>query len=278
MFNGFSSIENYDQLPEGLIPDMGWAGRSVFIKPNLVTPCTTCDKASCTDVRVVSRIIERLKDFGASRIVVGDCGFRHQWELTMASAGYNKLPARYGVEVVGLQEKENYNKFKLIRFPTKSDYLSLFGAKFSEFFLDCEMAVNIPKLKIHSLAGVTGAIKNMMGCMTNKGNMHPRGNAEILHRRLRDLYFLIRDRVSYVVMDGIIGSEYSEQFGIPRWAGVILRGKDMWEVDVEAAKVMGISPGRIGYLDYIRGDLCREFHSIIIPPEIVQHFTQYIGW
>lgn len=246
-------------------------GKTVFVKPNLVVPRTPSETASTTHVSIVRSAIEVIRSSGAREIKVGDCGFKDQWQETVRSTGYDSLE---GVELIGLQEKENYHKFSLLRFPNKTDYLSLFGAKFSDHVLECDKIVNLAKLKIHKMARITGTIKNMMGIMTNKGNMHPRCNKDILHKRLRDLYFLIRNRVAFSVIDGIIGSEYAEHTGIPRQSNLVIFADDMWEADVAASKLMGVNPSGVGYLEYIRRDLGRRFEEIEVPAKLIQKYEE----
>jgi uncharacterized protein (DUF362 family) len=206
---------------------------------------------------------------GANDIIVGDCGFKDQWEYTIKLSGYDQLPKRYGVQLIGLQEGPRFHEFTLVR---SEDYLSLFGAKFSNTTLECDFVINVPKLKVHNMAIVTGAIKNMMGTMAQKGSMHPRANCSILHKRLHDLYFLTRHRVGACVVDGIIGSEYSEQCGMPVNSGLIIFGDDQWEVDVAISKLMGISPANVGYLDYIRYTINEDFGKIEVPEELVKKY------
>jgi uncharacterized protein (DUF362 family) len=249
-------------------------GKKVFIKPNLVVPISKWERASTTRLELVEMAVECLKDEGCNSIVIGDCGFKNQWAETIKSSGYESLLKRYGVQLIGLQEAENYHKFSLIRFDNKGDYLSLFGAKFSDYVLDCDYIVNLPKLKVHKMALVTGAIKNMMGCMTNKGNMHPRGDINILHKRLHDLYFLIRDRVKLCIMDGVEGSEYSEHYGLVKRANAILVSDDMWDMDCCAAHIMGIYPQKVPYLNLIQRDLQQDFPNM----NCLCEFEKPVGW
>jgi len=241
----------------GKIPLRFWAGfpivkgRQIFIKPNLVMPPTKYESASCTRIEVVRLVIEKCLNEGAKPgdIIVGDCGFKDQWELTMECSGYRSLETDYGVKVICVQEGENYHKYTLHRIP---GYMSLFGIKISDFVLNADVVIDVPKMKIHNTAGITGAIKNMMGVISPKGSMHPNGSAVILHKRLRDLYTLMRSRVGFIVLDAIEGSEYAECGGIPVVSNVLVSGTDMWEVDCILAQLMGINPVEIQYLEYIR--------------------------
>jgi uncharacterized protein (DUF362 family) len=112
------------------------------------------------------------------------------------------------------------------------------------------------------MAIVTGCIKNMMGTMAQKGGMHPGGSIHILHKRLRDLYQLTSQMVNFNVIDGIIGSAYSEQNGVPVQSGILLSGTDQWEIDCQAALCMGINPKKIPYLSYIQKDKKQPFPEV----------------
>lgn len=246
---------NFDEIMaskvwEGM-PDV--AGKRVFIKPNLVTPPTRRDWQSVTSPLLVEALLVKVLEKKPSEIVIGCCGFKGQWEKTIEL--WNKdLLSKFGwcdVKLICVQEGENYHKYTLIRFPHKEDYLSLYGVKVSNFVIEADVVINVPKLKVHTMAGMTGAIKNMMGVISPKGTMHPNGSSEILHKRLRDLYALLNKRVSWVLMDGIVGAEYSEQFGVPRKANILISGTDMFEVDCLGAYAIGYYPEEIDYLRYI---------------------------
>lgn len=254
-------------------PDV--SGKRVFIKPNLVSPPTKWEAASCTHVNIVRMIIEKCQDGGAAFIRIGECGFKNQWEPTMRLSGYDQLPGEYGVEIVPLQDGPNFHKFTLQRFPNQDDYISLFGAKISDYVLDCDLVIDLPKLKVHSMSVMTGAIKNLMGVMANKGNMHPRGDHATLHKRLHDLYFLWREvihpRVEFVLVDGVIGSEYAEQYGVPVNSHLLVAGNDPWSVDCISAQAMGISPARVPYLDLIRKSLDKPFPDPPHPDFVIEY-------
>lgn len=245
-------------------------GASVFIKPNLVSPRTRWDVPSTTDVRVVELVVQELVKRKAKHIVIGECGFKDQWEATLKSTNYLSL-LKYPVEIVPLQDGPNFHMFTLKRL---EKYRSLYGVKFSNFLLGCNVVINMPKLKVHQMAGVTGAIKNMMGTMAQKGSMHPKANTTILHKRLADLYDLTKTMVNFVVMDGIKGAEYSEQCGRPVHSGVLLFGTDQWEIDVTAAKLMGVNPRRIDYLRFIR----KDFESVKVPEHLVKHYEMPLSY
>lgn len=248
--------------------------KKVFVKPNLVMPPVGPDFWACTHKEVVQAVLIKLQEGGASKIIVGDCGFKDQWDLTIKSSGYDEICKIYDAELICVQEGENFHKYTLKRFENKEDYLSLYGTKISDFVLDSDIVINIPKLKVHSLAGITCAIKNMMGVISPKGSMHPKADPEILHKRLCDLYQLMTPIVNWTLVDGIVGMEYSETFGVNKSADVLISGKDMWEVDSAAAMVMNIPLVEIKYLNYISQKHKEGFWPTSVPETFVTPFEK----
>ena len=249
--------------------------KKVFIKPNLVTPPTQWDFQSITHPLILEAVLLKCIEGSPSQIVVGCCGFKGQWKRTIELSGYDKICQRYSCDLICLQEGENFHKYSLIRFSDKEEYMSLFGTKISDYLLEAEVGLNLSKMKVHSMARMTGSIKNMMGTISPKGAMHPKGSSDILHKRLRDLYLLMKKYVSWNLMDGIIGSEYNEQYGVSKQANVLISGKDMFEVDWAASQVMGMNPFEIPYLVYIRK---RRNFQFDVPKYFVVPFEKPIGW
>lgn len=248
--------------------------RSVFIKPNLVVPPRKHDKHSTTNALVTEAVIRQCRDMGAREITVGCCGFRGRWEDTMKFSGYDEMCRRYEIVPLCVQEGENYHKYSVRRL---HDYLSLYGTKISDFVLEADVVINLPKMKVHTLAGITGAIKNMMGVISPKGSMHPRASIPTLHKRLRDLYYLMQPIVDWTLMDGIVGVEYAEHFGVPVKSGALISGTDLWEVDCVAARFMGWDVEEIPYLRYIADDR-RDGSEIPATPEFRLDFERPLYW
>jgi uncharacterized protein (DUF362 family) len=83
-----------------------------------------------------------------------------------------------------------------------------------------------------------------------------------LHKRWADFYFLLRDRVSFCIMDGIVGSEWCEQTGCPVSSGIVTSCVDPWTMDTVAAHIIGLDPDHLGYLRYIKQRLGRDWPSV----------------
>jgi uncharacterized protein (DUF362 family) len=272
------------------IPDTLWgdfpevSGKRVFIKPNWVQPPLRWDVASCTHVSIIKAVILQCLERGAKGVAVGECGFKGTWEETLLAGGYDTL-GRIDprVELIPLQDGPNFHKFTLVRLD-EGRYLSLFGAKFSDYLLECDCIINLPKLKVHSRALVTGAIKNMMGAMTQKGSMHPGDSIDILHKRLRDLWLLITTKLPpmWTLVDGIVGSGYAEQQGVPMNSQLLFSGLDPWGLDCFAASAMGICPEDVPYLKLIHDHLERTDYPksawVVAGVDVIQFYDLPFLW
>lgn len=127
---------------------------AILIKPNLVTaeghPITT--HPDCC-----AAIIEYIRAYSAAAIVIAEgCGDAHM-ETTeiFAGLGYDRLAARYGVSLVDLNHAPTVCRVRsdCPVFPE----MVLPEIAFTHFIL------SVPVLKAHSLANITGTLKNMMG-------------------------------------------------------------------------------------------------------------------
>ncbi len=112
---------------------------------------------------------------------------------------------------------------------------------------ESDLIINVPKLKTHTLTKLTGAIKNLYGCI-------PGGVKQIFHRDaagerkfsdlLVDIYQNIKPGLN--IMDAVIGMEgEGPSAGKPKKVGLILASRNAVTLDIVAAKIMGFNPKKI---------------------------------
>ena len=261
----------YDFIPS-LLNGAGVRSKRVFIKPNAMMPWRfPTDTATITDVRVVQSLVDQANAAGCESVLIGDCGFKGQWGKTISSAGYDKT---HGAEVRCLMDTAVAERGTFLRLKL-GEYLSLHGAEVSNLALGCDVWISAAKMKVHPLARATLSIKNLMGVITKgKGNLHPGWSRPIIHKRLRDLYFLLRDRVGLAVVDGIVGLEYSVTHGVPVNSGVLVWGEDMFDVDVLSCRLMGIPPEGVEYLRLIGEAVGRNVANMYCEIEPVVRYEE----
>ena len=213
--------------------------KKVLVKPNLLGAFPP-EKGVTTDPRVISAIVQELKNCRAKEIVVGDnSGSIHFDPLKVAkitgildaSDGCYKNIAREIVEVK--VESEFIDELFISKIVKEADYV-----------------INVPKFKTHMLTTITGAIKNMFGIIPGgkKAQLHTisrsiKGFAEILV----DIYQIRIPDLN--IMDAIIGMEgVGPTNGKIRVINKILSSDDGISLDSVMAAMMGLKPGAIELL------------------------------
>jgi uncharacterized protein (DUF362 family) len=110
--------------------------------------------------------------------------------------------------------------------------------------------VSLPKLKTHHWAGMTCSMKNLFGTVPGavygwpKNLLHMRG----IPASILDLVATIRPGLS--IVDGVVGMEGDGPImGQAKPLGLIAMGTDLPAVDATCARVIGIDPTKVTYLD-----------------------------
>ncbi len=112
---------------------------------------------------------------------------------------------------------------------------------------EADLIINVPKLKTHTLTKLTGAVKNLYGCI-------PGGVKQVYHRNAKgeekfsyllvDIYQNIKPELN--VMDAVIAMEgEGPSAGKPKRINLILASKNAVSLDIVAARLMGYNSKNI---------------------------------
>jgi uncharacterized protein (DUF362 family) len=139
-------------------------GQKVLVKPNIgwdVIP----ELAANTNPLLVKRVIEQCFRAGAKEVYVFDhtCD---NWVNCYKNSGIERAAKDAGAKVVS-GDSEKY--FQDIEIPGG---IKLKSTKVHELLLDTDVFINVPILKHHSSTRMTGALKNMMGVVWDRGYWH----------------------------------------------------------------------------------------------------------
>jgi uncharacterized protein (DUF362 family) len=217
---------------------------TILVKPNLVnaSPHPVTTPPAC--VEAIIRYIRRCSR--ADIVIAEGCGDPAiDTAGVFEQLGYGDLARRSGATLVDL------NRQPCRRLERREDPV------FPEFYLpECAfsaMVVSVPVLKAHSLAGITGTLKNMMGFAPpsvyrgngfwNKAAFHSRLHAAIVSlNRYR--------QPDLTVMDASVGLAEHHLGGrsCDPPVGKILSGTDPWRLDRRAAGLLGLDWTAIGHL------------------------------
>jgi len=204
----------------------------IVIKPNMCYyyhPST----GQVTDPTFVGAIIDVIREHFSNphiSIVESDASAM-KCKYAFRMLGYDKLAQKKGVELVNLGEVPSRG----VDIEIDDCHLNF---SIPELFAECDLLINVPKLKYMGTPKITCAMKNMYGCNAyRKKSMYHSVIAEAIVGINKLL------KTDLVVVDGIVvfGKE-------ARKLNLVMASTDLVSVDVAAARLMGISPKSVRQL------------------------------
>lgn len=212
---------------------------SILLKPNLLSKALP-QKAITTHPAVFSAVCGLLREEGYQHLSYGDspgspttspekaaetCG------IADAARAYSVVPADFGSgSVVHFPEGHTCKSFYLCRGVQSADAI-----------------INVAKMKTHALERITGAVKNMYGCIcgVNKATGHAMyPNSDVFADMLADLHRCIRPRLH--ILDGVTAMEGNgPTSGTPIQMNVLLFSADPVALDSVFAALVHLDPAAV---------------------------------
>ena len=259
----FAAAANYDQQTvdaavERLFCQLPAAqalgGKRVLLKPNLLAKHTP-ERAVTTHPAMVRAVIRAVRRRGAASITVADS----------PGGVYNPGILRSIYKVSGLTDvcREEgaalYTDCKSREVPAKGQMVKQFTLL--EPVLDCDVIINLPKLKTHMMTGLSAATKNLFGCIPGlqKAEWHMRfPDKERFGGMLVDPLCTVKP--GFAILDGILAQEGDGPAGgTPRMVGIVAAAEDHLQMDLALCRMLGIRPKDVPYLNAaISRGLCPE--------------------
>jgi len=207
-------------------------GERVLIKPNLLK-ARPPEAAVTTHPEVVRAAICLVREAGGAPIVGDSPGLGEEADVLRRS-GILAVMEEEGVPIadfsdsVKIKGSGRFHHFEIARCAAEADAI-----------------INLPKLKTHAMMVVTGAVKNLFGCIPGKKKVQWHFNTGIDHdsfaRMLVELSMLLRPRLT--IIDAVTAMEGNGPgSGDPRNIGLILAGEDPVSLDVLAGVIVGLPP------------------------------------
>lgn len=205
-------------------------GARVLVKPNLLAP-TPPDYLPCSHPSVVRAICRYFLDLGA-KVRVGDSPTFGQGVEISRKIGLTEALADLPVALV------NLNRPKLVR-------LSSGGrVALSRVALENDLIVSVPKLKAHHQVRITGAVKNVYGCVTGlaKPLLHLYcGDGGRFERMLLEIWDQLPPNVS--LMDAVMAMHVrGPNNGEPYALGLLAASRSPVAVDSAVMSILGMKP------------------------------------
>lgn len=213
-------------------------GQKVVVKPNIgwdVPP----ERAGNTNPKLVARIVSHCLNAGAKEVYVLDhtCD---EWTRCYKNSGIEKAVNDAGGKIAPGSSENYYHDVTIPNGKT------LKKTKEHELILNADVFINVPILKSHSGTSLTIAMKNLMGNVWDRRYWHR-----------TDLHQCIADFATYRKPDLNVVDAYSVmKANGPRGVSVDdvvmmkaqLLSTDIVAVDAAAAKLFGMKPEDVGYI------------------------------
>ncbi len=176
-------------------------GTKVLIKPNVLGAYAP-ERHITTHPAVIEAVVRVLLDNG-NKVVIADS--------SSIPGGTGRALQKSGIASLG-ETFDDVTVFPLEGLETR-DYSNdgnyyLKKVNLPRFLDDVACMVNVPKLKSHSLTKLTGAVKNLLGCIPGGGKQQAHviaPSTEEFSHLLVDLYGFLKPKIALNVMDGIVG-------------------------------------------------------------------------
>lgn len=218
-------------------------GDTVLIKPNLIKGCPP-EQVLTTHPAVVEAVVCQVLNAGGKPFI-GDSPAFGELTSVAVTTGIEDVCKRYGIRLV------TFNKPVWV--PLKDLWLK--GISIDRSALEADKIINIPKLKTHCQVGMSGAVKNMFGCVVGK-------RKPLLHFRAGDhnhrfgvmllaVYNLLNPVLN--ITDGIIGMEGNGPTGgTPKFLGLVAASTDGPAIDRILCEIIGIPASSVEVLEALR--------------------------
>ena len=223
--------------------------KKVVLKPNLVA-AKEPSAAVTTHPAVVEAVTRYVCECGASDVMIAESP-GGSYNAPFLSRVYDATGMKALAESGGPRLNDDLSSVP-VKFPE--------GRKLKSFealtpIVESDVIVNLPKLKTHSLTGMSCAVKNLFGVIpgTQKFEMHA-AYPELgdFSEMLCDLDLaLYRDHEVITVCDAVLSMEGNgPTHGNPVFTGILLASASTFALDVVAEHLAGID-GTTKYLDVV---------------------------
>ncbi|MFO8035305.1 MAG: DUF362 domain-containing protein [Anaerolineales bacterium] len=213
-------------------------GDDVIIKPNICVAYHTYEYAATTNPWVVGALVKMALGAGARRVRVMDFPFGGTAEQAYVKSGIQKQVKAAGGKM------EIMAPFKFVERNIKVGK-SLKKCRIYDDVLKADVLINVPIAKHHGLARLTLGMKNMMGVIYNRPQMHwdlGQRLADLNHRVKSSL--VVVDAVRMLMRHGPSGGNLNDV----KKADTLIATPDVVAADSYAATLFGLKPNTLEYI------------------------------
>jgi uncharacterized protein (DUF362 family)/Pyruvate/2-oxoacid:ferredoxin oxidoreductase delta subunit len=213
------------------------AGQKLLLKPNVLSGAPF-QKCVCTHPAVV-KAVGRLFQSVTANVSYGDSPGAGKAESALESCGIAPAARELGLEPA------EFTRGRAVELAGSPHHRSF---DIAEGVLAADGIINLAKLKTHNLTRMTGAVKNLYGCIPGlqKKTLHVvYPMPQEFSRMLVALNLLLKARLH--IMDGITAMEGNGPgAGDPRQLGVLLFSTDPVALDAVMCRLVELNPLYMG--------------------------------
>ena len=213
-------------------------GQTVVVKPNIGW-ARGPETGANTNPALVKRIVEYCYKAGAEKVYVFD-NTCNDWRKCYDLSQIEKYAKEAGATVAPGHDERYYQEVEI------EGAKVLKKTKVHELILESDVFINVPILKDHGGAGITVAMKNLMGVVWDRGFYHGRGLQECISD-----FCLYRQPDLNIVDAYLVTMDNGPQRARPEDLSLkksLLISEDIVAVDAAAAKIFGVEPEKIDHI------------------------------
>lgn len=205
------------------------AARRILLKPNLLS-ASEPGRAVTTHPAFTDKVIEVLKKYTEAELWLGDSPGANfgNYEKVLSVTGIGPVAEKHGVRIVRVES-----------FPP----VTMEGFTYSSLADEVDLIINLPKLKTHTLTGLSLAVKNMFGLIPGTGKVGFHRDFPVNTQLAEQIYkyFTILAPKMLNIMDGILAQEGDgPSKGTPVELGFVSASSDAVGLDIAVTRMVGI--------------------------------------
>jgi uncharacterized protein (DUF362 family) len=223
----------------GGLSDIIRKGDRVIVKANF-SFAQKFEHASNNHPDVLSRILSRIREAGASEVVAVDHTIDSP-KLCLDYSGISAVPGRSGCSVVSVNDRGEYAEQAF-------QCGSLGSVLVMKRLLDADVFINVPVIKHNGTTILTASLKNLMGVIYDRQAFH---SSASLNACIVDLAkalqpdLVVADAYRVLATGGPRGGNTNDLIKTPR---EVIIGNDMVAVDAYAATLIDTKPRKVDHL------------------------------
>ncbi len=214
-------------------------GKKIVVKPNLIIKKPP-EYAATTRPEILEAVLKILLTFDCADIIIAESAGGPYTEQSL-EASYNVCKIKSVAQKYGVKLNYDTSYTEVV----SPDCKLVKSFNILTPIAEADVIVNLPKIKTHSLTGMSGAVKNYFGAIPGlqKFEMHARfPDYSEFASMLNDVaYTIVKDKLTVNILDAIVGMEGNGPTGgSPREIGCLITSINPFNIDRIAKEVIGV--------------------------------------